>query len=155
MATRKQRTADFDTLRDHALALPGAKEEHPWGHSAIKVNGKTFVFLSNEGGLSVSTKLPHSNEAALHFPFAEPTHYGLGKSGWVTSSFEPSAPKPPVEILKAWIVESYRAIAPRKLIKEFDQEISRHVKMPEKKATKKLRVGAGAPKRVKARHSRS
>jgi predicted DNA-binding protein (MmcQ/YjbR family) len=49
--------------------------------------------------------------------FAEPTPYGLGKSGWVTATFEPSA-KPPVAFLKAWIDESYRAVAPKTLVKK-------------------------------------
>lgn len=32
-------------LRKSALDYPGAYEEFPWGHRAIKVKGKTFVFL--------------------------------------------------------------------------------------------------------------
>ncbi len=52
-------------------------------------------------------------------PFTEPTHYGLGKSGWVTALFD-GEDAPPMEMLKAWIDESYRAQAPKKLVAELD-----------------------------------
>lgn len=68
-----------------------------------------------EDGLSFTTKLPHSSGAALMFPFTHPTGYGLGKSGWVTSKFGPRE-TPPVPLLKAWILESYQAVAPKKLV---------------------------------------
>jgi predicted DNA-binding protein (MmcQ/YjbR family) len=103
-------------LRDFALRYPEAAEEFPWGERVIKVNKKIFVFLGrSDGCLSVSTKLPNSGVAALTLPFAEPTGYGLGKSGWVTARFS-SDQKPPVQLLCRWIDESYRAVAPKKLI---------------------------------------
>ncbi|HEY3242213.1 MAG TPA: MmcQ/YjbR family DNA-binding protein [Phycisphaerae bacterium] len=102
-------------LRRSALAYPESYEEFPWGHRAIKVARKVFVFMSaDETGLSIGTKLPHSNRAALAKAFAEPTGYGLGKSGWVTARFGPRA-KPPLELLRTWIDESYRAVAPKAL----------------------------------------
>ena len=52
-------------------------------------------------------------------PFAKPTGYGLGKSGWVTATFA-AGDEPPVEMFKAWIDESYRAQAPKKLVKSLD-----------------------------------
>jgi len=64
--------------------------------------------------MGLSVKLPESSEEALDLPFTKPTGYGLGKAGWVTATFGPTD-KPPVEILKAWIRESYRAVAPKKL----------------------------------------
>ena len=104
-----------EALRKHALGLPGTHEEFPWGETAIKIGQKTFVFMrSDDTGLSLSTKLPESGEAARTMPFAEPTHYGLGRSGWITASFGPSD-RPPVDLLRGWIDESYRAIAPKKL----------------------------------------
>ncbi|MEA2489937.1 MAG: hypothetical protein QOH21_1729 [Acidobacteriota bacterium] len=106
-------------LRDFAMTYPEAHEDHPWGHSAIKVKGKSFVFLGGDksaGELSLSLKLPSSRDVALDLPFAEPTGYGLGKSGWVTARFTKPA-EVPLDLLKAWIDESYRAIAPKKLVK--------------------------------------
>jgi predicted DNA-binding protein (MmcQ/YjbR family) len=102
-------------VRGFALGFPDAREDHPWGETAIKVRGKTFVFLDGpEGELRISVKLPQSREFALEYSFTDPTHYGLGKSGWVTSSFGPDS-KPPLDVLEAWVAESYRAIAPKSL----------------------------------------
>jgi predicted DNA-binding protein (MmcQ/YjbR family) len=102
-------------LRSHALAKPAATEHFPWGERAIKVNGKVFLFMSAEApGLSLSVKLPATHGVALMLPFAEPTGYGLGKAGWVSARFEP-AEEPPIEMLCAWIDESYQAVAPAKL----------------------------------------
>ena len=105
----------FETLRRHGLALPEAVEEFPWGHSALKVRGKTFVFLNqSEEELSLSVKLPASRDFALIFDWAEPTGYGLGRSGWVSARFG-TDDEPDLELLERWIVESYKAIAPKKL----------------------------------------
>jgi predicted DNA-binding protein (MmcQ/YjbR family) len=102
-------------LRAFALRYPGAREDHPWGERVVKVRDKVFVFLgSPAGGLHVTVKLPSSGLIALALPFATPTGYGLGKSGWVTARFLPNQ-QPPVPMLKQWIDESYRALAPRKL----------------------------------------
>ena len=103
-------------LRDFALKYPDAIEEFPWGERVIKVNKKVFVFISRyQGSLRISTKLPDSGIAALTLPFAEPTGYGLGKSGWVTARFDDDG-KAPVELLCSWIDESYRAVAPKRLV---------------------------------------
>ncbi len=105
-----------ETLRQFALGFPEAHEDRPWGHVAIKVRRKTFVFLAaSDGGLSLSAKLPESNQEALLLPFAARTGYGLGKSGWVTASFDVDQ-APPLQVLFGWIDESFRAIAPKKLV---------------------------------------
>jgi predicted DNA-binding protein (MmcQ/YjbR family) len=109
------RKTPAEALRRFALTYPEATEHHPWGETAIKVKGKVFVFLGRPGeGVSLSAKLAHTSEMALVLPFAAPTGYGLGKSGWVTASFE-RGERPPLDLLFAWIDESYRAVAPRKL----------------------------------------
>ncbi|MBC8645677.1 MAG: MmcQ/YjbR family DNA-binding protein [Thermoanaerobaculia bacterium] len=110
-------------LRQFALALPGATEDFPWGERVAKIKGKVFVFLGADpvpgSGMGFSVKLPVSAEEALDLPFTEPTGYGLGKSGWVTARFQPQD-DPPVEILEGWILESYRAVAPKKLLMDLD-----------------------------------
>jgi predicted DNA-binding protein (MmcQ/YjbR family) len=105
-------------LRAFGLAYPGAHTKSPWpGHADLAVNDKTFAYLSVPGEpLSISCKLPQSSGAALQLPFSKPTGYGLGKSGWVTASFA-VGDEVPVELLKAWIDESYRAQAPKRLQK--------------------------------------
>jgi predicted DNA-binding protein (MmcQ/YjbR family) len=111
----------FESLRAHALALPGAFEDHPWGESVAKVKGKIFVFFGREPDpgepLRFSVKLPESGERLLDRDCAEPTGYGLGKSGWVTVSLTPGD-APDIAELRAWIEESYRAVAPKTLLRE-------------------------------------
>jgi predicted DNA-binding protein (MmcQ/YjbR family) len=107
-------------LRKHALSYPEAHEDFPWGERVVKVKGKVFLFLGkHEQMLGLSVKLPGSASFALGLPFASPTAYGLGKSGWVTARFA-LREKPPVDLLKQWIDESYRAVAPKRLIASLD-----------------------------------
>ncbi len=112
-------------LREHCLSYPGAVEEYPWGHPATKVSKKVFAFhagdLALEEGLGFSVKLPQSGDLVLAMPFASPTGYGLGKSGWVSIKVAPDE-APPMEVMKAWIDESYRAVAPKKRVAELDAE---------------------------------
>jgi predicted DNA-binding protein (MmcQ/YjbR family) len=106
----------FQKLRAFALRYPETREDHPWGESAFKVNGKIFVIANvTKDGLHVTVKLPRSREFALEYPFTTPTGYGLGKSGWVTTEFAPKD-KPPLDVLEAWIDESFRAVAPKKVV---------------------------------------
>jgi predicted DNA-binding protein (MmcQ/YjbR family) len=107
-------------LRTYALSFPEAYEEFPWGERALKVAKKVFVFMNYDREahvLRVTTKLAESNDPALGLPFTEPTGYGLGKSGWVTATFQRGT-KPPVDILRDWIYESYTLVAPKKLAKQ-------------------------------------
>jgi predicted DNA-binding protein (MmcQ/YjbR family) len=98
-----------------AAAYPQVTEDRPWGHRAFKIRGKTFLFLGADAdGLSLSVKLPESGVMALELPFTEPTHYGLGKSGWVSASFR-SGKDVPLSLVKEWLDESFRAIAPKKV----------------------------------------
>ncbi|HEY1961389.1 MAG TPA: MmcQ/YjbR family DNA-binding protein [Rhizomicrobium sp.] len=116
MKTKRQ--SAFQSLRRFALSQPETREDFPWGESAIKVRDKTFLFMRDgEEGLSLSVKLPQSHEFALEYPFTEPTGYGLGKSGWVTAKFS-RKDKAPLDVLQAWIAESYRAVAPKALLKK-------------------------------------
>ncbi|MFT5290264.1 MAG: putative DNA-binding protein (MmcQ/YjbR family) [Planctomycetota bacterium] len=102
-----------------ALGFPEAHEDHPWGEVVAKVRKKVFVFFGGDKGFGLSVKLPESKFEALLLPFTEPTGYGLGKSGWVTARFEEGF-DPPVALLSIWIEESYRAVAPKTLLKQLD-----------------------------------
>lgn len=110
----------LDELRTQALAYPETHEDFPWGHSTVKVKTKAFVFLyldAERTELTMSAKLPQSSEVALFLPFAKPTGYGLGRSGWVTAAFGPRDDVP-LDLLRGWLDESYRAVAPAKLSKQ-------------------------------------
>jgi predicted DNA-binding protein (MmcQ/YjbR family) len=118
-ATKASKAAE-EALRAFAMTFPLTREDHPWGHSAFKVKDKVFLFLGlDEKGLSLSVKLPESRFEALELPFCQPTHYGMGKYGWVTAAFGPHA-RPPMDLLKTWVTESFRAIAPKKVVAALD-----------------------------------
>ena len=100
-----------------ALEYPEAYKDSPWGEQVVKVQKKVFVFFHVPSrNLNVTVKLPRSATIALGLPFVSPTGYGLGKSGWITATFTSRA-KPPVAMLKQWIDESYRAVAPKTLLR--------------------------------------
>lgn len=105
-----------DELFAFAMSYPQAHEDHPWGERVVKVKAKVFVFFGRPGdGLHMTVKLPDSGAIALALPFVAPTGYGLGKAGWVSATFGPRD-RPPVDVLKRWIDESYRVVAPRSLV---------------------------------------
>lgn len=109
-------------LRELGLRrYPGAHLKSPWpGHLDLAVKDKTFAYLSAPGDPpGVSLKLPFSRSLALTLPGAEPTPYGLGKSGWVSMAFD-EHPAPPRLQLEQWLDESYRAQAPKKLLAQFE-----------------------------------
>jgi predicted DNA-binding protein (MmcQ/YjbR family) len=113
----RQKNRNAEVLRTFALGFPEAREDFPWGERVVKVRDKVFVFLGRDDeDLGVTVKLPSSGLIALSLPFASPTGYGLGKSGWVTARFG-AKDTPPLEMLQKWIDESYRAVAPKELVR--------------------------------------
>lgn len=108
-----------EAIRKQALGFPETAEEFPWGESAFKVKGKTFVFMrDDEAGCSFSVKVPVSRDLALSLPGSEPTHYGLGAKGWVT--VKPTS-KTPLHVLRFLVDESYRAVAPKRVVASLPQ----------------------------------
>ena len=102
-------------LTAFALGLPGAEEDFPWGDRVAKVRGKIFVFLGGASA-SITVKLVESRPHALSVDGAEPTGYGLGKAGWVTVPVTGL----PIATLRDWVEESYRIVAPKRLVGELD-----------------------------------
>ena len=149
----KKHDAVLKTLRAFGLAYPGTGTKSPWpGHLDLAVNDKTFAYLSIEGDpLSISCKLPESSTVALMLPFAKPTGYGLEKSAWVTASFA-TEDEPPVDMLKDWIDESYRAQASKKLAAILDGRAPAAKASPKAKPTAKKAVAPsnGAAKKTTA-----
>jgi predicted DNA-binding protein (MmcQ/YjbR family) len=115
-------------LRAIALAYPETYEESPWGDRVVKVRGKIFFLCGvHEGLLYATVKVPKSGREILKRPNAEPTHYGMGKHGWVTLKFKKPT-EVPVEELRGWMNESFIAVAPKKL-----SAVSSQLSAPEKK----------------------
>ncbi|WP_327399875.1 MmcQ/YjbR family DNA-binding protein [Streptomyces sp. NBC_01288] len=113
-------------VREFALGLPGAVEEFPWGETVAKANKKVFVFLgvddgSHPPGMTVKLTDEAAHAHALTAPGAQPAGYGLGKAGWVHLPLAERG-APAAELLCDWVEESYRAIAPKRLIAELDEQ---------------------------------
>jgi predicted DNA-binding protein (MmcQ/YjbR family) len=104
-----------------AGAYPGAVEDFPWGERVAKVNKRIFAFFGADdaAGAGMAVKLPTSCDFALSFASSTPSGYGLGKAGWVRLDFDhPDCPD--TDLLLDWLDESYRAVAPKRLINELE-----------------------------------
>jgi predicted DNA-binding protein (MmcQ/YjbR family) len=107
-------------IRARALGFPGAHEDHPWGDPVFKAGLKVFVFFGrDEESIHLGVKLPRSFEDALAMPGARPSSYGLGRHGWVSLRVRPEA-EPKLDLVETWLEESFRATAPKALVRELD-----------------------------------
>ena len=106
-----------------AATFPGAWEDHPWDHTVMKVGKKVFVFFggaaSPPGELSLTVKLPVSYEMALTLPYMSPAGHGLWKGGWAALR-QHDGDTIDLDTVRGWIVQSYRAVATKKLVKQYD-----------------------------------
>jgi predicted DNA-binding protein (MmcQ/YjbR family) len=106
-----------DQLREFALSLPDASEDFPWGELVAKVKGKVFVLLGHDdesGPPGMTVKLVESRGHALALEGAEPAGYGLGRAGWVNVPLQAEGVS--LDLLRDWIEESYRVIAPARFV---------------------------------------
>jgi len=104
------------SVRAFAFGLPEAWEDHPWGESVAKVGRKVFVFFGEadgDDGLRLTVKLRDSHEEAMAFEWVTPAGYGLDRGGWVTAVAPDDSPP---DMICGWIEESYRIVAPRRLV---------------------------------------
>ena len=109
-----------ETIREHALSLPGAWPDEPWeGDLVAKVGpadrGKIFAFL---GATSVGVKAAASREEAdewlARYPDDATVMAYIGRNGWNTLALDGAIPLE--ELLEA-VEDSYDAVVaklPRK-----------------------------------------
>jgi predicted DNA-binding protein (MmcQ/YjbR family) len=107
-----------EKVLEFALSFPETAVEHPWGEDVVKVKGKIFVFAGPTGSKRMTVKLEESHAHALATEGAERTGYGLGDSGWVTVPLR--APGVSLDILRDWVEESYRIVAPKRVLEKLD-----------------------------------
>ncbi|MBA3339314.1 MAG: MmcQ/YjbR family DNA-binding protein [Geodermatophilaceae bacterium] len=121
----KQAVAARQAAIELALTFPEAWQDEPWeGDVVVKVRKKIFMFAGADPSderwpVGIGVKLPVSKDEALATtPGAALSGYGLGKWGWVTIPLDQG----PVdaELIRDWIEESYRAIAPKTLAARLD-----------------------------------
>jgi predicted DNA-binding protein (MmcQ/YjbR family) len=109
-----------DRLLAIVLSLPGAYEDRPWGSVHCKVDGKIFAGWGrlDSGEMSLGIRVDKDLQGALvasdpRFSIAK----YVGKYGGVDMVL---GTKPDWNEVEHFIVGSYRAIAPRRRIKELD-----------------------------------
>ncbi|MEX2080406.1 MAG: MmcQ/YjbR family DNA-binding protein [Dehalococcoidia bacterium] len=107
-----------DQLRELALSMPGAWEDHPW-HPVDSVyknaKGKIFLFLGEDDqGAHATVKLtPEENVAALTLPFVEVAPY-VGRYGWVLARLRE---QPELEVTLEWVGRSYDLVSGKRKAK--------------------------------------
>ncbi len=137
-----------DKVHDRLLAivkkLPEAEEAWPWGSIHCKVAGKIFVGWSRDdnGVMRVGLRTSPELQALLvasdpRFSVAKYT----GKYGGIDMRL---GARPNWGEVEQFIVESYRLVAPKRLVRQLDEAGP----VPKKKKTKNLRSGAGPDRRA-------
>ncbi len=125
-----------ERLLEIALHLPEAYEDRPWGSVHCKVAGKIFVGWGRESGeMSVGFKTTKPLQELLvmtddRFTVAK----YVGQHGWVDMHV---GPKPDWSEVEQFIADSYRMIAPKKLVKQLDGGSTAAKPAVRKKKTKK------------------
>ena len=122
-------------MRAFALGLPAAAEDFPWGEAVVKVertgvpspawrrglvHGPMFLWLgpADAEPAAVAVKLTTSHDRAVAVGGARPTRAsGLGQWGWLTVPLDGGAG---VGLVCEWVEESYRNVAPKRLVAELD-----------------------------------
>lgn len=104
-------------LRSVALALPETSEGTSCVNRAFKVGKKNFLFVGErKDHLYVMVKLDGSFEKARAL---KDPRVDVGKIGWVTLRF-PEDDALDRKLLADWVVESYRSLAPKTLVRKLD-----------------------------------
>lgn len=96
----------YRELQSYCLAKDGCVEDHPWGESAWKVNGKAFAF-GGEGSARLTLKSTPDKQAALtmHPQIAVAAY--VGRFGWVTVEV---VDRETLDLAKDLIDESYSLV---------------------------------------------
>jgi hypothetical protein len=110
-----------EQLRAVALSLPETSEGTSCVNRAFKVRKKNFLFVGEkekDAEVRVMLKLDASLEdaAALDDP-----RFTVGKTGWVTLRFGYND-VPDVELLSSWVIESFRTLGPKSVLKQLDND---------------------------------
>lgn len=106
-----------EQLRAVAMALPDTSEGTSCVNRAFRVRKKNFLFIGEKDG-EVRLMLKLAGSLAGAEAMAD-TRVVVGKHGWLTLRFTPAEPLD-AALLEAWVHESYRALAPKAVLKQLD-----------------------------------
>ncbi|MEL7157602.1 MAG: MmcQ/YjbR family DNA-binding protein [Actinomycetota bacterium] len=119
MAEEEFRYEVVRALRAHALSFPEVHEGTSCVNRAFKARTKNFLFLGEkEDEYRIMLRLENSVAEARKL-VADHDRWTIGNTKWVTMLFGPDE-APPSGLVERWIEESYRTLAPKKLVRELD-----------------------------------
>ncbi len=121
MAQDEFRHEGTKQLRVRALELPGVAEGESCVKRAFKARTKGFLYLGEKDeSYNVMLKIGDSLAAAQSFCAESPDNRSIGKTNWMTLEF--GADEVPPAELSVWIEESFRLLAPKKLVTELEAD---------------------------------
>lgn len=111
----------WSAAKQWALSLPQVEEKDHFGNPFFRVNSKIFAQLSAEGNAQRQAvlKLSVADQAAL-IAFDAHTFSAIpqwGRYGWTYVQLDLIDPA----LFKDVLVKAWRALAPRKLVADFDE----------------------------------
>jgi hypothetical protein len=115
--TRKIEKVTFETVRRLALQLPGVGEGTSYGTPAFKVQGKLFVRL-HQSGDSIVVRVD-LNERAMRMK-ADPETYYITDHYVAHPLMLVRLSTVAKDDLRELLEESWRRVAPKRLLAEFD-----------------------------------
>jgi hypothetical protein len=110
----------YDEVRRMVLAWPGVEDGTSYGVPSLKIKGKFFTRLKEDGdSLVIKNVDPDERDMLIEAApdiFYVTDHY----KGWPTVLMRLSKAHP--DQVKALLLRSWKASAPKRLVKEFEQK---------------------------------
>jgi predicted DNA-binding protein (MmcQ/YjbR family) len=105
-------------LRSICLSLPDTTEVEAWGHPTFRVDGSIFVgFGTDAGGPCISFKATKGDQKRLTQSAPYYIAPYVGRFGWVGMHLTSGVDW---DVVTGHILESYRLIAPKKVLAKMD-----------------------------------
>lgn len=115
----------MERMRAICLPLPEAEESEAFGAPTFKIRNKNFAMLHKQDGRS-SVWCKSDMEFQQALIHSEPERYYsppyVGPKGWIAAWLDDEA-DPDWDEIEDIITESYRLIAPKKLVKVLDADL--------------------------------
>ncbi len=111
-----QESKPMKAIRAIAMKLPGTEEGVSCGKCAFKTGGKAFLFMGmDDHSWNLLLKLSDSLPEASALAAKEPHRYGVGRTHWVSVHL-PHTVSLPAGLAEGWTRESFRLLAPKKMV---------------------------------------
>lgn len=113
-------------LTAFGLRLPETSRSRGWATTrTLLVKGRMFGIFGDKGeaddALTLIVKLPVSAEMVQDLPFVRASKGWFKQHDWVIAHFDADDDiAAEMGTLKSWLVQSWRAMAPKRLVKAFD-----------------------------------